>query len=370
MRHHSFIELLITYQKLVSQEYIEKQKRTMSKYLETHPLSTTREIGRNCHQSHSIVIQVIDDLLKKDRISELRFPKLRTRPKKKNRRIDYQKTREKKKRTTDKKKTRSYYITPNSTNLDKIFLQIIASKKLELNRFKKIKFLKQKEWTFSTLIRNAISTFHEEYKVFRLEKIREINSGKSRPSEHNMMTEFHKKFTQSFEIGSNDPELSNMSNMEVYQFLISERYGFAKYFRLKTLKLRKTGLDRLLEILRITKDYGDYRFAADKLGIGNKQAKRLLAKISNGNDNIDFFKVIRYQEYEKNWIDTQFDERMLTSLLYGGASKEQIRDYLYTYIPGLYMLSDRDTKTLERLIIQMTKRAAKIQKMKQKINLK
>lgn len=351
MRHHSFIELLITYQKLVSQEYVEKQKRIVFKYLETYPLSTAREIGRNCHQSHSIVMQVIDDLLKEDKIGELRFPKLKTWSKKK----------------TD---TRSYYITPNSTDLDKVFLQIITSKKLELNRFKKIKFLKRKEWTFSTLIRNVISTFHEEYKVFKLEKIREIDFGKNKLSEHNMMIEFHKKFVRSFEIGSNDPELSNMNNMEVYQFLISEWYGFAKYFRLRTLKLRTTGLDRLLEILRITKDYGDYRFAADKLGIGNKQAKRLLAKITNINDNIDFFKVIRYQKHEKNWLDTQFDGRMLTSLLYGGASIEQIRDYLYTYIPDLYMLSDRDTKTLERLIIQMTKNATKIQKIKQKNNLK
>lgn len=335
-----------TYQKLVSQEYLEKSKHTVLDYLSDNPLSTAREIGRGCHQRHTIIIQITNVLLKENRIGALRFPKLKTWSKKK----------------TD---TRSYYVRPTTNDIEDDFLKIISLKKIRVNRFKKFKYQNRNVWTFEILLKNAINTFHQEFKIFKLEK----NRNKSRSSEKSLMSEFHREFIEYCKQGEPPEPYAKMEPMDYYRFIFDEKQFFIKR-RLGFLKASKASLSRILEVMQKKHEWGDHRLVADEIRRGNKATKKLLDRITDSNGKFDYQKFVSYQNQEKFWLDPKYDKKVYSALLYSGATKKDILDYIYSHGTDYYLLSDKQNKLKDKKASSDVKNANKKTNAKRRANLK
>lgn len=327
---------------------MEKSKQTVLDYLSDNPLSTAREIGRGCHQRHTIIVKALNTSLKEGKIGALRFPKLKELEKT----VFYD--------------TKSYYVKPNEDDIGAAFLKIMSSEKIWINRFKKIKYRKRNVWTFDILLKNAISTFHQEFKIFKLEMQR-ANRSKDHPSEKNLMNAFHRQFTENCKQEEPPEPYVKAEPMDYYQLMFDERHFFTKP-RLRFLQSNKASSSKILGMMQKKHEWGDYRHA--KLGKTNKAAKNLLARITDDNLNFNLEKLVRYQEQEKIWFDPNSDQNTLQAILYSGATKKDVLDYIYSHGVDYYLLSDKHNKVIENWVSHMVKRVKKEIDAKQKANLK
>lgn len=183
------------------------------------------------------------------------------------------------------------------------------------------------------------------------------------------MNEFHIGFTEYCKQEEPPEPYAKMEPMEHYKFIFDEKQFFIKR-KIKFLQLHKTSLYRILEIMQKKHEWGDHRHVADQIGLANKATKRLLDRVADGGGNFDYQKFARYKEQEKIWIDSKFDEKMFSAMLYSGATKKDILDYIYSHGTDYYLLSDKQNKLIEKMASYAVKNVKKIVDVKRKSNLK